>query len=290
MIGVILFVCVYIYSPNSVNSYVMTNYNDSVVRRVVYPLTSASYGTTPELCLKDIFADGQLVRQYTVLCDRTQKHTCSGYLAYSTSAQAIFLVFRGSSSTEQVNEEFLETVTTFPISFPLGGRVNPYFFKALQIILTSGLEQDLIYITKLLPGFSLWVSGHSLGAGLASLAAGHIAYKGYVPPSQITLITFGQPRTGNYVFAKTIDKVIPNTWRVTHRKDLVPVIVPLYAHHNREVWYNNSMAPGQPFVICGTDDDQECVMSGSGHNWDDHSNYFNVDSYFAVNGCKNIPH
>lgn len=49
--------------------------------------------------------------------------------------------------------------------------------------------------------------GHSLGGGLASLAAAHISYI-YGKRKNIRLTTFGQPRIGNIAFAAGHDKLV----------------------------------------------------------------------------------
>jgi predicted lipase len=54
----------------------------------------------------------------------------------------------------------------------------------------------------------LKITGHSLGGALASLAAAEICSSGKISPQNIKLLTFGQPRTGNWVWAKNMDKLV----------------------------------------------------------------------------------
>jgi hypothetical protein len=72
-----------------------------------------------------------------------------------------------------------------------------------------------------------------------------------IPPSlqislgsdDVHLMTFGQPRIGNAVFASYFAKIVPNTIRVTHEHDIVPHLPPYfsflrdltYHHFPREV-------------------------------------------------------
>jgi predicted lipase len=52
------------------------------------------------------------------------------------------------------------------------------------------------------------VTGHSLGAAMASLCAGYIAAMGYIPGDKIKLVTYGQPRTGDLAYANYIDNTV----------------------------------------------------------------------------------
>lgn len=69
-------------------------------------------------------------------------------------------------------------------------------------------------------GSSLIVTGHSLGGGLAALAASSLAGQGH----QLTAYTYGEPRNGNPAFTSYINSQVPNYYRVTHYNDGVPQI------------------------------------------------------------------
>ncbi|KHJ75119.1 triacylglycerol lipase, partial [Oesophagostomum dentatum] len=51
------------------------------------------------------------------------------------------------------------------------------------------------------PDYEVWVTGHSLGGSLASLAASFIVGHGYASSNTTKLVTFGQPRTGDDTYA-----------------------------------------------------------------------------------------
>lgn len=93
------------------------------------------------------------------------------------------------------------------------------------------------------------------------------------------LVTFGQPRVGNLEYSTVHDRLVPNSWRVIHRYDIVAHLpycyetilsrecTPLYNHgpfhHGTEIWYpdewmqaNRSLyriCDGEPF-----NEDQSC--------------------------------
>ena len=64
----------------------------------------------------------------------------------------------------------------------------------------------------------IYVTGHSLGAALATLSTFHIAENNFLP----TLYAFGSPRVGNQKFAQQFpEKVYAQTFRIANCEDLV---------------------------------------------------------------------
>uniref|UniRef100_A0AC34RLW5 Fungal lipase-like domain-containing protein n=1 Tax=Panagrolaimus sp. JU765 TaxID=591449 RepID=A0AC34RLW5_9BILA len=130
------------------------------------------------------------------------------------------------------------------------------------------MKNAIIQTKNKYPDYSVWITGHSLGAALASVAAAKIAFLNYFPPEKMLLMTFGQPRTGTIQYAKFVDSKIPNAYRVVHRYDWVPQMPPEilygYFHHATEIWYNNDMKIGDPFKVCKGDEDLSCSET-SGH-------------------------
>ncbi len=79
---------------------------------------------------------------------------------------------------------------------------------------------------------SLTICGHSLGGALATLLALDVAAN--TPFKNPAVYTYASPRTGGPLFASTYNQVVPNTFRVAGRLDLVPKLPlpPLYEHVN----------------------------------------------------------
>ncbi|KAI6198623.1 Triacylglycerol lipase [Aphelenchoides besseyi] len=67
---------------------------------------------------------------------------------------------------------------------------------------------------------------HSLGGSVASIAATYILNTYNLENERIKLVTFGQPRTGDTDFAAGHNLRLPRSYRVTHRRDIVPHIPP----------------------------------------------------------------
>jgi hypothetical protein len=80
------------------------------------------------------------------------------------------------------------------------------------------------------PPSSLTICGHSLGGALATLQALDVAANSVF--KNPTVYTYASPRTGNPQFASTYNRIVPNTFRIANRIDLVPrlPIPPVYEH------------------------------------------------------------
>ena len=59
----------------------------------------------------------------------------------------------------------------------------------------------------------LQIAGHSLGGSLAAMAAVTVASEHTWPSAQVSLVTFGEPRTGDVAFATTVNVNTPFTYR-----------------------------------------------------------------------------
>ncbi|KAH7684461.1 Protein Y49E10.18, partial [Aphelenchoides avenae] len=58
---------------------------------------------------------------------------------------------------------------------------------------------------KKYPQYKIWVTGHSLGGAVASIASAEIASMDRQAGDRIGLVTFGQPRTGDYDYSAAHD-------------------------------------------------------------------------------------
>lgn len=92
------------------------------------------------------------------------------------------------------------------------------------------------------PTAKVLVTGHSLGAAIATLAA--IEIREQINPTTLRFYTFGSPRVGNQEFSDYVMKYFDDGYysRVTHFDDGV-VHAPLksmgFNHAGNEVWYKN---------------------------------------------------
>jgi ABC-type tungstate transport system permease subunit len=72
----------------------------------------------------------------------------------------------------------------------------------------TGLLEEVVETLNEYPDYELWVTGQSLGAALASLAAGKLVKDMGVNEENLKLITIGQPRTGDKEWAEEMDRLV----------------------------------------------------------------------------------
>lgn len=106
--------------------------------------------------------------------------------------------------------------------FPGGGTVHLFYYNAFTILWNGGLRDALLSAKNAYPSYELWVTGLSLGAGLSSIAAPYISQMGFFNRNSMKLVNFGQMRTMHADLADRYPTLVPYTYRVTHRDDIVP--------------------------------------------------------------------
>ncbi|KAK5979013.1 Class 3 lipase protein [Trichostrongylus colubriformis] len=268
-------------------------YSDAVARSKMLPLAAAAYGKTPQACLTNRFTKATLKRQLNVKCGPLAKDdVCSGYTAVLDSEDAIVLSFRGTDSFLQLVVESDQSVFGTQMSWIGGGKVSKYFGDAFMNLWNGGMKDDFNTLRAKYPKYQVWVTGHSLGGAMASLAASYIVAAKLVPGTSVELVTFGQPRTGNKDFAAAHDGQMAYTYRVTHWRDIVPHVPPEhlegYRHHKSEAFYHNDMKAGASYKVCDSDEDKSCSDGlDITTSISDHLHYFNIDvSEYGEKGCK----
>jgi len=103
--------------------------------------------------------------------------------------------------------------------WPQGGKVHRGFKEALEEVWLDLLP----YIRQLdSKGCKIWMTGHSLGAALATLCAGRYGHVQGV-------YTFGSPRVGNDVFKEKFDV---NIYRIVNNDDIVSRVPPPGAYRH----------------------------------------------------------
>lgn len=139
-----------------------------------------------------------------------------------SSAEAHMIIFRG---TQRTNEWLLNLaalqVTAQEIETPqFLGRAHRGFMNIYEDLVVQTRE----IARKLDPSKPCYISGHSLGAAIATLAAVDIAITVPALRPQLRLYTYAGPRVGNADFANGHSRLIPNHYRIVNLADLVPLI------------------------------------------------------------------
>jgi hypothetical protein len=135
----------------------------------------------------------------------------------ATGPNHVVISFRGTSSLENL----ITDLTFSKVDSPYGrGKIHRGFMKAyasVQIALNSAVDD-------LGQGHVLFVTGHSLGAALAQLAAYDLAAKGN---DVAAVYVFGSPRVGNKDFASAYNQRLEDrTFLHINNKDLVTRVPP----------------------------------------------------------------
>ena len=153
-----------------------------------------------------------------------------------TSKDQNVLVFRGT----QTQTEWLKNLNAaqekyVAASGEVYGEVHEGF---LQI--TRALKPSVAEVAQQLdPTIPCYVTGHSLGAAIATLAAFELVQAVPQLKDQIQLYTFAGPRVCSPTFAAHYSELIPNAYRIVNLADTVPLVPPVtlgnsYVHIGQE--------------------------------------------------------
>ncbi|KAI9290940.1 alpha/beta-hydrolase [Neoconidiobolus thromboides FSU 785] len=179
-----------------------------------------------------------------------------GFIVTNHSRKEIIISFRGSANLQNwlINAQ----IGKVPMNF--GG--NSYSVHRGFKTVTDNLFPTITsYLTPLMvsyPQYKIVVTGHSLGAAIASLMALRIKYKLSVPDNKLNLYTYGGPRIGDPDFARFVNRHGFTIGRFVNENDVVPHLPPEisdYNHHQRELWVN-----GYNTKLCSANylEDEDC--------------------------------
>lgn len=136
-----------------------------------------------------------------------------GFIAQS--ADRIVIAFRGTKTGPEWLSDFRYNQVSWPYT-SASGSVHSGFVS----IYDSCREQILAALRTLPTTSSLLITGHSLGAALATYCALDLAVN--TPHSQPILYTFGSPRAGSWLFARAHQKAVSHSMRIVVDGDIVP--------------------------------------------------------------------
>ncbi|VDM76000.1 unnamed protein product [Strongylus vulgaris] len=204
-------------------------YDENFARNKMLPLAAAAYSSEPQQCcccccsrlwlLCHLICHPSLPPQSPMTrishgircCHLRLQHTPpnrSTFTAVNNDDKAIILSYRGTDKNTQLLMEGDETIYKNHTAWAAGGTVSKYFGDAFQRLWMEGIKDDLTTLQSQNPTYELWITGHSLGGALASLAASYIANTKLFAANKIKLVTFGQPRTGDKLYAAAVEKQV----------------------------------------------------------------------------------
>lgn len=153
-------------------------------------------------------------------------------IAVSSSLNTVFLAFRGTIGLSQFWQELTKGYDRTPFP-PTNVNVNKYFYNSAIDMWENGVYSTVNNASY--QNYNFVLTGHSLGGALSSLTAYKMLYNTTIPPSQVTLqfkncqslvqirlVTFGEPRTGDYNYANELRQRLNYAFRVVHGSDPIP--------------------------------------------------------------------
>ncbi|MEK0180239.1 lipase family protein [Microcoleus anatoxicus] len=141
---------------------------------------------------------------------------------FLSSKKHNIIVFRGTQRTIEwiLNINAVYATNDRKVASPLYGAIHPGFSTIYSNISVQTLEAA----KKLNPSVPCYISGHSLGAAIATLAAIDIAVNIPRLQKQVQLYTYASPRVGDRVFAREHNRVVPNSYRVVNLADAITLV------------------------------------------------------------------
>ena len=152
----------------------------------------------------------------------------------------VILAFRGTQTGFEWihNGEFLKAPFTFKDANGadfLAGQAESGFSSLYQSVTTgkeAGAPRLMAALREVAAGKHLTVTGHSLGAALATLAAMEAAVSLRGAITGLSVLTFASPLVGDKTFAGLFDTLIPDSWRIANRPDIVTYLPPPFVGYS----------------------------------------------------------
>jgi len=242
---------------------------------------------------------------YSKIVTVSKNQTLAFTMITNTAEKKFVIAYRSTVGDYQTLIEILQSgPTTYDIANITGGQVMSYFYTHYKKYLRPIVIPKLQEAYAAFPDYKFVFAGHSLGAALTTITAFDALTQEVVPRNQSIMYNYGSPRVVNYKLAQAIEELIPEIYRITHWKDIVPHI-PLCVqnstnqckatgsdldetigkwasyHVGGEAFYNEDSSQ---FTLCDYAEDPKCAdqftfaQTSSKYHWD----YLNV--FIACNG------
>lgn len=108
---------------------------------------------------------------------------------------------------------------------PAYGEVHSGFFGFYHLMHSQVLKAARSFTNKNLPTY---VTGHSLGSAIATLAALNVKMDAQ-SPDDVCMYNYASPRVGDDTFVKAYNQQVPDSFRVVNTYDIVPKLPPEWA-------------------------------------------------------------
>lgn len=244
---------------------------DDVYARNLFKVNGAAYSKTPSSCIKNIASlggDWHVVKALEMPSKPVPflKATIAYIILKSDIQKQYIISFRGTVGRDQLVIQFLQSGKT---KFESYGKVNNYFQSSFNLLWPS-IKAQISNAKK--DGYSIVVTGFSLGGALATITGLKVVAEGYQTKENVYLLTYGAPRVGSAIFSQHVDNLLKYSHRVVNQADPVPHIPPCvsfrqntcstlfdgYYHSQTEVWYNSgSSSANSKYVVTTVNEDSK---------------------------------
>jgi hypothetical protein len=241
--------------------------------------------------------DCQMCQKHPQMTDITEfdsgilDNSIHGFVAYDPDYPAIVVSFSGTNPASIANwlTDLDFTKVDYELAPDCNCQVHRGFYDGYNNVRDQVWAGIDAITSKYGSDINLQITGHSLGGALST----HCALDAYVNHNMVPehVYTQGEPRVGDSDFAAYYSARITTAFRVTHRKDPVPVgVLTLFGfrHHPLEIFYPD--ASDGDFVICdGSGEDGSCSKRYLFYNPLDHLSYMGYDWLDNYISCLLLP-
>jgi triacylglycerol lipase len=135
-----------------------------------------------------------------------------GFVARNRTSGHVFVTFRGTESIA----DWASNLSFPQVDHPWGRAEKGFkdLYDQCSAPARAAVQQA--------PGAAVFVTGHSLGGALATLAAADLVASRVSPGA--SLYNFASPRVGDPGFASRFNASVPNRWRIVNTEDIVTTV------------------------------------------------------------------
>ncbi|RDW56567.1 hypothetical protein BP6252_14095 [Coleophoma cylindrospora] len=191
-----------------------------------------------------------------------------GFLAIDTANSLIVISYMGTTNFDNIVAD---------CDLVSGCKLHQGFQYAWEDVQMYTMDA-IKAATAAYPSYAVVVTGHSLGGGVATIAAAYIRAAGI--PADI--YSYGSPRVGNTEFVNFVDAQQGSNYRVTHTTDPItryPGQFFGYRHTSPEFWLSTGSATTTSYGIadiqvCEGISNKDCSVASSSVDLTPHMYYF----------------
>lgn len=170
-----------------------------------------------------------------------KKERAFAFIGVDHEREWIVAAFKGTNATladvirDLEGGEFMTSSCTSSSGLKFPGRVHSGFCEYYNYFVGNNFVEDYVSVAKTYPFYDNVLTGHSLGAAAALLAAYEIERTD--ADLKCSVFAIGQPRVGNYDFAQGVYENVENLYRIVHKADIVAHL-PIVRHERATRTYS----------------------------------------------------